>query len=333
MNIQEVQIGKIKPDPNQPRRSHPKADVIKEMAESISREGLINPIEIDKNGLIVTGSLRYEAAKLAGLETVPCKVVNFSNNDARFVHQLTENIHQNSMDDLDISEALNKLILHIPDKIKTGSGGHNDKGITVLAKALGKSTAYISEKLGLKGQSEEFKQAIAEGKIASSYARVLNNTPENFKEDMEAKLLSGEFKTRGCAEIVASVLRNRPDQGAEVMNADFNNLDIRGVHKTIKKIIPDYSETPVSDQVAANLDVGRLIPEAAIKLTAELRAHSAEDLPPVSVSSAILQLRATLRAIYTWLGQPDPELQVEDRRLIESEDEQEETEEKETYEE
>jgi ParB family chromosome partitioning protein len=69
MNIQEYPIAKIIPDPSQPRTVFPPTRIA-EMAKSILTEGVINPVEIDKDGVIVTGEMRWRAAKEAGLKTI-----------------------------------------------------------------------------------------------------------------------------------------------------------------------------------------------------------------------------------------------------------------------
>jgi len=72
--IKEIEVEKIKPDPEQPRESFDK-EKLKELAQTFKTQGIIQPIEIDENYQIITGERRWRAAKLAGLKKIPCKIV------------------------------------------------------------------------------------------------------------------------------------------------------------------------------------------------------------------------------------------------------------------
>src|SRR3989338_5939330 len=107
MEYKTIPIDKIKTDSNNPRQSS-KEENFKEMAKSILTAGVINPIEVDKNLVIITGERRWRAAKIAGLKMVPVRIIDIS-EDKRFVRQVIENIHQNTMAPLDIAMALDKI--------------------------------------------------------------------------------------------------------------------------------------------------------------------------------------------------------------------------------
>src|SRR3990172_269735 len=97
----EVPVGKISPDPNQPRKYFDEKK-IKTIAASINsnigkgKTGIINPIEVDENYQIITGECRWRAAVLAGLPTVTEKVLELS-PDERYWRQGVENINRKNM--------------------------------------------------------------------------------------------------------------------------------------------------------------------------------------------------------------------------------------------
>lgn len=68
MQVQDTDISKIKPYENNPRDN---ANAIGEVAKSIKAYGFQQPIVVDKDGVIIVGHTRYEAAKSLGLKTVP----------------------------------------------------------------------------------------------------------------------------------------------------------------------------------------------------------------------------------------------------------------------
>jgi len=67
-----IEVSKIKPDPNQPRKTFDE-DKLKYLAESILSNGLLKPIEIDENNIIIDGERRWRASKIAELKEVRIK--------------------------------------------------------------------------------------------------------------------------------------------------------------------------------------------------------------------------------------------------------------------
>lgn len=73
MNIQEIDIQKIKPYENNPRVNDAAVPYV---AESIRKFGFKVPIVIDRNYVIVTGHTRYKASQLLKLKKVPCIIAD-----------------------------------------------------------------------------------------------------------------------------------------------------------------------------------------------------------------------------------------------------------------
>ena len=70
-----VPIEKLKPDPNQPRK-YIDEEYIKELAISIKNEGIVNEIETDKNFIIITGEMRWRAARSIGIKELSVKIID-----------------------------------------------------------------------------------------------------------------------------------------------------------------------------------------------------------------------------------------------------------------
>jgi len=102
-----VDIDRIKPDPEQPRTEF-SAEDIAATAFTVESQGIINPIEIDENYMIVTGEIRWRAAQQAGLKQVPC-VVWRNGKHKRFERQVVENMHHHQLTDKDREAAIVKL--------------------------------------------------------------------------------------------------------------------------------------------------------------------------------------------------------------------------------
>ena len=80
------------------------------MAETYKNQGLIQPIEIDKDYQIITGERRWRAAKLAGLKKIPCRILEDLTEEQKLERRLIENIHHEPLTDLEKAEAIKKLI-------------------------------------------------------------------------------------------------------------------------------------------------------------------------------------------------------------------------------
>ena len=74
MNIIEVKVSDIRPYEKN-NKKHPQ-EQIEDVATSIKQFGFKQPLVLDKDNVIIIGHCRFEAAKLLGLETVPCVIAS-----------------------------------------------------------------------------------------------------------------------------------------------------------------------------------------------------------------------------------------------------------------
>lgn len=88
MEVRDVPIGSIRPYDNNPRDN---SAAVGAVAESIERFGWQQPIVVDRDGVIVVGHTRYEAAKRLGLETVPVKVADGLSPEKVRAYRLADN--------------------------------------------------------------------------------------------------------------------------------------------------------------------------------------------------------------------------------------------------
>ena len=262
MEIIEIEIEKIKADPNQPRTSADE-EGLKEMAQSMITEGVINPIETDEDFVIVTGERRWRAAKIAGLKTVPVKVIKIGKGE-RFMRQVIENIHNETISDTDMAHALKKLLEHrkegkISDlspgdksldkkiiRIGAKFGKTEDVGITWLSEKTGKSRAYIEEKLAILEASKSFQKAIKKGELAGTVIRAVKRTPEKYKKAIEKKILDNEFRSRdGAVHLAMAIDREKynPEAVNELLAIDYSKYaTAHEVGERVAEISPRLQE-------------------------------------------------------------------------------------------
>ena len=131
LQIQNLSIEKVIPDPMQPRKSFNEA-LLQQLSESIKKHGVLQPITVRKSGkeyIIVMGERRFRASKLAGKKTIPCIVRTYKNNDVLEV-QIIENLQRQDVEPTEEAEAIAFL---------------NEKYVpSEIAKRLGRSDNSVS---------------------------------------------------------------------------------------------------------------------------------------------------------------------------------------------
>jgi len=91
-------VSDLKPDPEQPRKKFNTKD-INLLAQTLKSQGVINPIEIDENNIIITGEMRWRASKIAfkNGELIDCKLLTEISEKEKRERQIVENEHNTKL--------------------------------------------------------------------------------------------------------------------------------------------------------------------------------------------------------------------------------------------
>ena len=111
-SIQEIPIGDLDPNPDQPRQTFHEESIL-QLADSIREQGVLQPLLVvaTANGRyrIIAGERRYRASRQAGLETIPCIV-----KDLDIVHQmeisLIENLQREDLNPIEAAKGVRMLM-------------------------------------------------------------------------------------------------------------------------------------------------------------------------------------------------------------------------------
>lgn len=302
MIIKVIKITDIKPDPNQPRKVI-KTESIIEMSKSMKTAGVINCIEVDEKNIIVTGERRWRAAKLAGLKKMDCKVLKI-NKDERFLRQLIENIHHNTMSPIDTAEAFKKLLKQAKKPTAPGAvgkihtGGRPNEGQRWLADKIGISETKVREYLDLLKQSESFKKAVNEG-VTYTNIRALNQVPEKFKKRLEKKIVKGEITSRDGAMAIASAIKNNPDLGNKILKKEYKNLNPIEVGFKLAEISPRLK--PIHQKLRDAEKTPNLGSELMIELCKWLKENPIESIGKIHSTHLSMGAKITIGCINDWL--------------------------------
>lgn len=180
--IVDLPLSELRSNPYQPRKNFDES-ALQELANSIKEHGVFQPI-IAKKSIkgyeIIAGERRVKASILAGKETIPAIIRDFSDQDMMEI-ALLENLQRENLNALEEAMAYKKLL----DELNLTQDS--------LAKRLGKSRSHITNMLGLLTLPEEVKDMIMDGKLSMSHARVLSKieNSEQVKELADKIIVDG----------------------------------------------------------------------------------------------------------------------------------------------
>jgi ParB family chromosome partitioning protein len=189
--IVEIPLSELRSNPYQPRKNFDES-ALQELASSIKEHGVFQPI-IAKKSIkgyeIIAGERRVKASILAGKETIPAIIRNFSDQDMMEI-ALLENLQRENLNALEEAMAYKKLL----DELSLTQDA--------LAQRLGKSRSHITNMLGLLTLPEEVKDMIMDGKLSMSHARVLSKIENNDQvKELANKIVVDGLSVREIEEL------------------------------------------------------------------------------------------------------------------------------------
>lgn len=203
--IRKLPIGKLRPNPDQPRRSFDEA-ALAELANSLKNHGVIQPILAEDAGdgsyLIVAGERRYRAAKIAGLAELPVIVRSFD-PQRRLEIALIENVQREDLNPVEEAEAYRSLMA-------LGSRSQEE-----VADVVGKSRSAVANALRLLKLPEPMLASLRDGAMTAGHARaVLSVIDPGRRELLFARVVAEGISVRE-AEAAASELNAPPSRRAD----------------------------------------------------------------------------------------------------------------------
>ncbi len=156
----------IRPNPAQPRKIF-KEDALQELAESIRRHGILQPLSVRRVGTgyeLIAGERRLRAAQMVGLTEIPCIVMTMDEEEST-VTAMVENLQRQDLDFIEEAQGIARLM----DKCNLSQDQ--------AAKLLGKSQSAIANKLRLLRHSEPVLNALRAGNLTERHGRALLKLP------------------------------------------------------------------------------------------------------------------------------------------------------------
>lgn len=164
--VRMLPVSALAPHPDQPRRHFDEA-ALEELAQSIAKRGVIQPIVVRPHGhsyQIVAGERRWRAAQKARLHEIPVLVRDLSDADTMEI-ALVENIQRQDLNAIEEAEAYARLIREF---------GHTQEA---LARLVHKSRSHVANLMRLLDLPQPVRQLVIDGEIEMGHARALIGAP------------------------------------------------------------------------------------------------------------------------------------------------------------
>ena len=218
--VQEIAIGDIDPNPDQPRRVF-QEESIAQLAQSIREQGVLQPILVTPEDggryRIVAGERRWRASRAAGLDAVPCLV-----RDLDVIQQmeiaLVENLQREELNPIEAARGIRSLMQQC---------GYTQEAV---ANRLSKSRPAVANLLRLLTLPEEVMALVEKGALSAGHARVLAGMEDDAaKLALARETVDKGYSVRQLEALAASrkVEPKKPAPARRALPAELSELESR----------------------------------------------------------------------------------------------------------
>lgn len=201
--VDEVELASIEPNPDQPRTNF-KQEEIEELASSIEKDGLLQPILVRSmaNGKyqIIAGERRWQACRSLGLKTVPIRIKE-ADDDKALELALIENIQRSDLNPIEEAYGYRRLM------------ERQNMTQSEVAQAVSKGRSTIANSLRLLELPEDAQQLLFEEKISAGHARAILSIPsKEGRQKLTEKMVQEKISVRE-AETLARLFAGKKEKG------------------------------------------------------------------------------------------------------------------------
>lgn len=247
--IEKLKITEVEPNRNQPRKNFDE-EALEELAESIKRYGVIQPIIVVKKDdyyEIVAGERRWRASKKAGLKEIPA-IVREGNERKNKEIALIENVQREDLNAYEKALGIKELM------------DEYDLTQQEVSEIIGKSRSSIANTVRLLNLDERVLEFVKQGKLAEGHARTLLAIDDKDKQYQMAVRMIEKGATVRDFEKNVNYKKNmkKKDQKYEAIFRDIEN-SFQGFFGTKVKLEPGKRKGKIVIEYASNEDLERIL--------------------------------------------------------------------------
>lgn len=253
--ITSININKIEPNKKQPRQYFDET-LLKELSESISVHGVIQPIILKNEGdfySIIAGERRWRASKLAGLKEIPAIIKDYSDSEILQI-ALIENIQRSDLNPIEEALCYKRLI----DEFFFTQSDISEK--------ISKSTATVNSHLSLLKLDERVQTLMVQNRLSHSFGKILLKVTDLNDQYLIADMIAEDDMTLKSANALVEkylkhgfdeIEKEKPKKSSDILQAEEElnkvftaNVKIKNNEKTNKgKIEIDYHSREELDRL------------------------------------------------------------------------------------
>ena len=198
-------ISQVETCSSQPRKRFDD-ESLQELADSISKHGIIQPLTVRKlsSGYyqIIAGERRWRAARLAGLQEVPVIVIEADDRKAAELAMI-ENLQREDLNPMEEAAGFQSLIesYHMTQE--------------EAAQRVGKSRSAVTNALRLLGLTPSVRKLVEEGKLSAGHARALVPLSPSLQESAANAIVSGGLSVRQTEALVKRLSAEKKEAQAK----------------------------------------------------------------------------------------------------------------------
>lgn len=192
-HVRLIEIDKIKFNPYQPRGKSDQKD-LQELADSISKNGIIQPIVVRKSNdaeyeyELIAGQRRLNAAQLSGFEKIPA-IVRQAKDREMLELSIVENIQRKNLNPIDEANAYHRLATEF--KLSQSQ----------IAGVVGKKRVTITNSLRLLKLPPSVKEMLVQGKLSAGHARAILQVAPELQEEFALVLCKNSVSVRRAEQL------------------------------------------------------------------------------------------------------------------------------------
>ena len=211
----EIDINQIEINPNQPRKEF-KEENLKELSESISNHGIIQPVtvrKLNKNKYqLISGERRFRASKISNLKVIPAFIRKAGDNEMLEL-ALIENIQRENLNSLEIAISYKKLV----DDLKIN---HEE-----LGKRVGKDRSTINNYLRLLKLPPSIQNGLIKNKIQMGHARALISIDiSEIQLEIYSSIIKKKLSVRKTEELVRN-FKNKKEKVSQKIDKKSKDIE------------------------------------------------------------------------------------------------------------
>ncbi len=262
-----VEVGLIIPNRSQPRVDFDEGELAA-LADSIRENGILQPINVRRCGVnyeIISGERRFRAAKLCGLEEVPC-IINDVDDESSAVLALIENIQRKDLSYFEEALAIEKLIRFY--------------GLTQeeAAVKLGKAQSTIANKLRLLRFSDAERGLLIKGNVTERQARTLVRIDDpKLRIHAMGEVIINKLNIEQTENMVEEILcGNIPARNAAVCEKKSKRQERRSFYFPVPRLYINSINKIVKNMREANIDCETVMNRVGDCYEYTIKIHAAE---------------------------------------------------------